>query len=313
MKRRVLITGSSGFLANYLVRQIQQEQDCDIFGISDVDIAVPGITQFAPVDIRDREQVFQRIKEIKPDLVYHLAAITNVGFSWNNQRLTYEVNLIGSLNLLEGLYEQGFEKTRVILMSSAEVYGNNDQLLNESTDVKIDNPYSLSKYAMEKLADILTESRGMDIIKIRPFNFAGPGQDRKFVIADFANQIARIEQGVQAPLIEVGNLSAMRDFSDVRDIARYLAHIADAGSPGLQVNLCSGQTVSIQQILDMLLKLSKSDIEVRIDPTRFRPIDTPVLNGDNSLIKNRYNLVPQYSLRDTLQDTLDYWREQIYD
>lgn len=218
------------------------------------------------------QEVFKVIDIIKPEIVFHLAAVTNVGFSWKNQKLTQEVNFIGSLNLLEALCDSGMSSSKVLMMSSAELYGNTSELITENTSLSIQNPYSLSKYAMEMLADIFINSKEMNIIKVRSFNFTGPGQDKQFVSSDFAFQIAEIEKKRKPPVIEVGNLSAKRDFSDVRDIARYLVVLNNLGKSGELYNLCSGRTFSIQNILDKLILLSDEKISININKDKFRPV-----------------------------------------
>jgi GDP-4-dehydro-6-deoxy-D-mannose reductase len=199
------------------------------------------------------------------------------------------------------------------MMSSAELYGNTKETAYTETDKPCNpkNPYALSKLAMEMCADLYIESRSMDIIKIRAFNFTGPFQDRKFVASDFSHQIAEIEKGLREPVIHVGNLSAVRDLSDVRDVARYLNVLADKGECGGIYNTCSNKTYSIRQLLDILLSLSSKEIEVKIDENKLRPVDVPVLWGDNTLIKEKFGLTPRYELRQTLEDLLNYWRERV--
>jgi GDP-4-dehydro-6-deoxy-D-mannose reductase len=307
--RRVLITGCSGFLASFLARELQKLGGHKIYGITDIEAC--GLNDTAKVyhcDIRNQEALFQIFADIKPDVIYHLAAISNVGFSWRNQALTYEVNVIGSTHLMEAVATCSPD-ARLILMGSAEVYGaNHSRKIKENSPVAIRNPYSLSKMAMEMVADLYINSKKLDVIKVRSFNFTGPGQDRKFVASDFASQIAAIEKGLEKPVIRVGNLSAVRDFSDVRDIARYLVHIANSGETAEIYNLCSGKSYVIKEILDILLKLARRDIKVEVDQQKFRPVDIPILAGDNSLLKKKFGLLPQYKIKDTLADLLQYWR-----
>ena len=261
------------------------------------------------IDIRDKDKVMEMISEAKPDIVVHLAAISNVWQSWRNQKLTYEVNFIGSSNLLEAVAYHN-KDARVLLMSSAEVYGARREPLTEETPPSVKNPYSLSKYAMEMLGDLYVMSRHLHVVKVRSFNFTGPGQEMHFVCSDFAHQIAEIEKGNRDPVIRVGNLSAIRDFSDVRDIARYLALIAQQGESGETYNICSGKTYSIREILDMLCNFSKENIRVEIDQKKFRPVDIPVLSGDCTRIKEQFGLTPDFSLKQTLMDVLNFWRNQ---
>ena len=292
--KKILITGCSGFLGTYLSGVLKENNNNVLYGITEVSGYKADNMDVFTVDIREREEVFRVVEEVKPDFTFHLAAISNVGFSWRNQKLTYEVNFIGSSNLVEALsfFSPG---SRIILMSTAEI---SDKI----------SPYSLSKAAMEMMGDLYINSKNMDIIKIRSFNFTGPGQDRQFVASDFAFQISEIEKGNKKPVIEVGNLSAVRDFSDVRDISRYLRTISYMGDRGDTYLLCSGKSFSIKEILDILLSLSEKKIKVVVDKNKFRPVDAPVLEGDNSVLKNKFNLKPRYDMKQTLLDLLNYWR-----
>lgn len=329
MMRKVLITGCSGFLGQKLLEtrtgesflenvpgcqkqtNTRQNEIHDIHGITEImDYESPAITVHH-VDIRDKENVFSVVEAVKPDVTFHLAAIANVGYAWKNQTSTYEINFIGSSNLLEALakFSPG---SRVLLMSTAELYGKSQrEVMDESTPTSASNPYALSKKAMEMLADLYLEAKKLDIIKLRSFNFTGPGQDRKFVAADFSFQIAEIEKGKREPVIRVGNLSAIRDISDVRDIARFLKVIANKGESGGIYNLCSGKAYSIQHLLDILLSLARVKIDVVIDEDKFRPIDIPRLVGDNRRIREIFGLEPEYSIEQTLTDLLDYWRQRV--
>ncbi|MCK4766127.1 MAG: GDP-mannose 4,6-dehydratase [Candidatus Aminicenantes bacterium] len=306
--KRILITGCSGFLASYLTGLLQEEGKNELFGITEVPDFRSHRLEVFNIDIRDRDRFFLLVEKINPDIIFHLAAVTNVGFAWRNQLLTYEVNFIGSVNLMEAVtrFSPG---ARLILMSSAEVYGNTGKkLIDESTPASVRNPYSLSKYAMEMAADLYITAENLDVIKVRSFNFTGPGQDKKFVSSNFSYQIAAIERGEKEPQIKVGNLSAVRDFSDVRDTVRYLKAIAEKGDRGGVYNLCSGQTYPIEEILHKLLSFSEKEIEVVVEKERLRPVDIPELAGDCSLIREKFDLRPRYSIDQTLLDLLNYWR-----
>ncbi len=306
--KRVFITGCSGFLASYLSALLLEEGNSEVFGITEIQGFNSDRFTVLNIDIREKDKLFAAVKEIKPDITFHLAAVTNVGFAWKNPNLTYEVNFIGSSNLLEAiaLYSP---VSRILLMSSAELYGRTKKKLSgETMKISVKNPYSLSKYAMEMLADLYMKARNLDVTKIRSFNFIGPGQDRKFVASDFSSQIAAIEKGEKEPLIRVGNLSAVRDFSDVRDTARYLNVIAEKGDRGGIYNLCSGKTYSIRQILDILLSFSTANIKIAADENKLRPLDIPRLAGDCSLIREKFDLYPRYEIEQTLLDLLNYWR-----
>lgn len=305
---RVLITGCSGFLASHLLKRLLSEERNKIFGITEV----PGFTypdvEVFQVDIRRRDDIAQMLEIIRPDVTFHLAAVANVGFAWKNPELTYDVNFMGTSNLLEAL-QASAPDSRLLLMSSAEVYLPADGTpFRESSPIAPQNPYALSKMAMEMLGQLYGRVFGMKAFTVRAFNFTGPGQEQKFVAADFASQVARIERGEMAPVIRVGNLDARRDFSDVRDVARCVQVIAAGAEAGEVFNVCSGRTYSIRRILDILLAQARVAIRVEVDPTRFRPLDNPVLSGDATRMRQRFGLAPEIPFEQTLLDLLDHWR-----
>jgi GDP-4-dehydro-6-deoxy-D-mannose reductase len=304
---RILVTGCSGFLASHLLKLLQREPRNKIFGITEVPgFIFPDIEVFQ-VDIRRRGDIAQMLEIIRPEITFHLAAVASVGFAWKNPEITYDVNFMGTSNLLEAL-QAWAPDSRLLLMSSAEIYQPSEEPINEGSPIVCHNPYALSKLAMEMLGDLYWRAFGMKVCKIRAFNFTGPGQDKKFVASDFASQVARIERGELPPVIRVGNLEALRDFSDVRDVARCVQVIGTQAQSGEVFNVCSGRVLSIRQILDILLAQAKRPIRVEVDPRRFRPIDNPVLSGDCSLIRRRFGLGPEYAIERTLGDLLEYWR-----
>lgn len=312
MSTKVLIIGCSGFLGSHLTDALEKEKNIVLSGITEVTDFTSTRLRVYHVDIRDRQKVFKAVESIQPDLTFHLAAVANVGFSWKHQQLTYQINFIGSSNILEAISKIS-PHSRILLMSSAELYGDcKDKACKETLPLSSPrNPYSLSKYAMEMVGNLYRETENMNILTIRSFNFTGPGQSNQFVASDFSHQIAEIEKGKREPVIRVGNLSAIRDVSDVRDIARYLTVIARQGENSGIYNLCSGKTYSIKDILDMLLSFSTKEIKVVVDEKKFRPVDIPKLWGDSSLLQEKFNLEPQYEIKQTLLDLLNYWRERV--
>jgi GDP-4-dehydro-6-deoxy-D-mannose reductase len=312
MSKKILITGCSGFLGSHLTDMLEKEKDDVLSGITEVTDYTSSRLKVYHVDIRDRQKVFEAVEAIQPDLIFHLAAIANVFFSWKYQQLTYQINFIGSSNILEAISEIS-PHSRILLMSSAELYGNcKENACKEAKPLSSPrNPYSLSKYAMEMVGNLYRDVKNMDIVTVRSFNFTGPGQNYQFVASDFSHQIAEIEKGKREPVIRVGNLSAIRDVSDVRDIARYVTVIAKQGENGGIYNLCSGKTYSIEYLLDTLLSFSTKEIKVVVDENKFRPVDIPKLWGDPSLIKEKFNLEPEYEIKQTLLDLLNYWRERV--
>jgi GDP-4-dehydro-6-deoxy-D-mannose reductase len=312
MSKKILIIGCSGFLGSHLTGALEKEENIVLSGITEVIDFTSTRLRVYHLDIRDRHQVFEAVEAIQPDLTFHLAAVANVGFSWKYQQSTYEINFIGSSNVIEAISEIS-PNSRMLLMSSAELYGNCKGKPFKETDTLASptNPYSLSKCAMEMVGNLYRHAKHMDIVTVRSFNFTGPGQSDQFVAPDFSHQIAEIEKGKREPVIRVGNLSAIRDVSDVRDIARYLTVIAKQGENNGIYNLCSGKTYSIKDILDMLLSFSTKEIKVVVDEKKFRPVDIPKLWGDPSLIQEKFNLQPEYEIKQTLLDLLNYWRNKV--
>lgn len=306
---RILVTGCSGFLASHLLKLLHRDVDCQVFGMTEV----PGFTvprvEVSQVDIRRRDDVLHLLAAVRPDITYHLAAVTNVAFAWKNPSMTYEVNFIGSSNLLEAVWAEA-PRSRLVLMSSAEVYRSDGSVpITENSPTQVLNPYALSKLAMEMLGDLFWKTHGLNVCKIRAFNFTGPGQDAKFVASDFASQIAAIEKGKQEAVIRVGNLSAIRDFSDVRDVARYVEVIGRRGRGGDVYNLCSGRSYPISRILDVLLAQARLPIRVEVDGAKFRPLDNPQINGDPVRLRSEFGLQPEFTMEKTLLDLLNFWRE----
>ena len=306
---KVLVTGCSGFLASHLLKLLARDAASRIFGMTEVSGFSHPQVEVCQVDIRRRDDVLHLLAAIRPDVVYHLAAVTHVAFSWKNPSLTYDVNFIGSSNLLEAILPVS-PHARVVLMSTAEVYRSGlETPINEDSPTRCHNPYALSKLAMEMLGDLYWKSRGLNVCKLRAFNFTGPGQDNQFVASDFASQVAAIEKGKREAVIRVGNLADIRDFSDVRDVARYVQALGRHGLGGEVYNLCSGRSYSIRAILDILLSLARQPVRVEVDAAKFRPLDNPQINGDPARIRNEFGLRPEIAMEQTLLDLLNYWRE----
>jgi GDP-4-dehydro-6-deoxy-D-mannose reductase len=203
---------------------------------------------------------------------------------------------------------------RVVLISSGLVYGEapaENMPLREDWPARPVSPYAVSKLCSEEIALQAWRSTGLEVVILRPFNYAGPGQSPDFVCSDFAFQIARAEAGASPPVISVGNLEAKRDFADVRDMMDAFVLAAERGVSGSVYNLCSGNAVSIREVLDMLLEQAEVDIEVRQDPGRMRPADVPVFIGDSGLARRELGWRPRRDLERTLADTLDYWRSHF--
>ena len=235
-----------------------------------------------------------------------------MGKSFEKERLTYSINFDGTLNLLNSALELKNLK-KFIFVSSADTYGlfkPAGKTLSESQPFNPNSPYAVSKTAAEYGCSYYVSRYGLPVAIARSFNHTGPRQSDTFVVSSFAHQIARIEAKKAKPILYVGDLSARRDFSDVRDIARGYRLLAEKGIPGQAYHFCSGKAVSIKKILDLLLKLSSRTITVKTDKARLRKNDIPVLRGSYLKAKKQLGYRPNYELPETLKDILDYWRKE---
>ncbi|MGB5457002.1 MAG: GDP-mannose 4,6-dehydratase [Gammaproteobacteria bacterium] len=314
-QQRLLITGANGFVGSHLIKaflaSFPEDAECigwGLEGFGDADARV----SWDKVDLRDAESVDEAVLKAKPTVVVHLAAISHVPTSYANPELVWDVNLLGTLRLLEAIQRHTPDAV-VLVISSSEVYGRSFSsgiALDEQALLAPRNPYAVSKSAADLLAGQYAET-GMQVLRLRPFNHVGPRQSADFVVSAFASQIARIEKGLQEPVINVGNLDAQRDFLHVKDVvSAYLEIIKNAGSltPGEVFNVCSGIPRAIGGILQDLLALSSVPISVQQDESRMRPSDTPLAVGSAELLKSRLNWNPVIPWETTLLDTLEYWR-----
>ncbi|MFG0465312.1 GDP-mannose 4,6-dehydratase [Pseudomonas putida] len=302
--QRILLTGANGFVGQILTRRLQ-----------DAGHQIMALTS-ADCDIRDATAVEQAIAQARPTHVVHLAAITNVPQSFKAPLQTWQTNVIGSVNLLQALRNQAPEAF-VLFVSSSEVYGASFKqgvALHESAFCQPQNPYAASKLAAETVFNEYFR-QGQPGVIVRPFNHIGALQSPDFVTASFARQIAMIEAGQQAPQLKVGNLEACRDFLDVNDVCdaytRLLKLSEHPGGYPRCYNICSGQPRQIRSILDELLGMSKVAIEVVQDPERMRPSDVPTATGSTQAMRETTGWQPNTPLRSTLEQLLDYWREQV--
>jgi len=315
---RILITGHSGFAGKHLIEYLSRGSSHVFFGIdlkrssTDPDIADSELIEEI-ADLSDRKQAGEIIKKFRPDQIYHLAAQSSVSHSWKDPVGTFRANVFGGINLLESIREISPD-TSMLVICTAEEYGEikDGRAIVESDKIYPENPYAVSKTAMDFISTIYHRAYGLNIKVARSFNHIGPGQSEGFVCSDFARQIALIEAGLQKPVINVGNLESSRDFLDVRDVIKAYWHIMNKGKPGDVYNVCSGRAVKISALLDMLISLSlKNDIVVKVDKKKSRPIDIAEIFGDNSKLISATGWKPEYKLESSLGDALDWWRKKI--
>ncbi len=306
---RVLITGAGGFVGNHLAAHLSQAvANVQLFGATlfKSETIHPAISDNRLIDLKDYAQVRDLLADCRPDAVYHLAAQAFVPRSFEAPWETLENNILSQLNITRACLELNL-RPRILIVSSAEIYGqvSADQLpLDENCAIRPTNPYSVSKVAQDMLGLQYHLSHGLPIMRARPFNHIGPGQNGRFVAPAFAMQIANIEEGRRRAVINVGNLTAKRDFTDVRDIVRAYRLIIEKGRPGEAYNVASGMAYSIRRLLDILLGLSEIDIEVQVDPARLRPVDVPEIRGDSAKLRRDTGWQPSLTFEETLKDVL---------
>lgn len=308
---KVLITGASGFVGKYLADEIKsRDTDLQLVLWGQVDNPMLGSVG---VDLRNRKLTAQMIKDVPPDYVFHLAGVTHVPTSFADPALTWETNLIGTLNIVESLVEIG-SRAKLLFVSSAEVYGVPENLhpgegINESYPRAPRNPYAASKAATEIM---LQEQgrRGLNVAIARPFNHFGEGQSESFVLPSLAAQLREAING-NTREIKVGNLDAKRDFLYVTDVVRaYVSLMFEDKFEDCPIyNVCSGTSTSIRHLLDQMIELSNVDIDVTVDPNRVRPLDVPEFKGNADLIKARIGWKPEVTLKHGLSKLLGNYED----
>lgn len=302
---KALITGSEGFVGRYMRRELE-DTGYEVTGLDRVDAQ-----NTIRVDLLNGESIREVIAGIQPEVIIHLAGQADVGKSWKAPRTTMELNVTAAINLMEALRESGLTGTRMVMVGSSDQYGHLGAAgvrVSEETEMKPGSPYAVSKRAQEEMGRLYAKAYGMNICMTRSFNHGGAGQRTGFMIPDFASGIARIEAG-KARDLPVGNLTARRDFTHVKDIVRAYRLIAEKGRTGEAYNVGSGTTWSAQEILDRLCRMAKCPIPVRQDPSRMRPSDTPVICCDHSKLTGDTGWEPKIPLETILTDTLEYYRK----
>ena len=318
--KKVLITGITGFAGSHLAEFLLAQNEFSLTGthvsdkhLSNIEAIREQIT-LTKVDLMDAEATKKLIENTTPDIIFHLAASTSVAESFKNPLGVIVNNTASQLNLLEAVRIAGLTGTKIIITSSAHVYGvvsKKDLPINEEVSFKPDNPYSVSKITQDYLALQYFIAHKLSIIRLRPFNHSGSRLSPAISISRFAKSIAEIEKGLQPPVLKVGNLDAKRDFTDVRDIVRAYAVAVDKCTVGEAYNIGSGTAYRMQVLLDKLLALSTVAITVEEDPAFLRPSDIPELRCDVTKFHAATGWMPEISIEDSLKETLDYWRNIV--
>lgn len=314
--KKALIIGAAGFVGNYLIDHIQK--DCiwsiAVTKLPHEKIEKSGI-EIYDLNILEPKEIEDLLKKIRPDYIFHLAAQSSVALSWKNPGLTVDINVKGSLNVLDAVRTLDYTP-RILMIGSGEEYGHirpDETPVSEENVLRPGNIYAATKACQNMLCAIYHQAYQMDVMSVRAFNHIGPSQAPMFVVADFCKQVADIEAGNQEAEIRVGNLKAKRDFTDVRDVVRAYTLLMEKGKAGETYNVGSGQAVEIESILNMILSLSECEIHVTVDPQKLRPVDVPVIEADITKISHDTGWKKEISLETTIRETLEYWRGQHYE
>ncbi len=313
---RILITGISGFTGSHLADYFLAQGEHEIFGtikwrsnrenIRHIEDKI----KLLDCDIRDAFSMKTVLQISKPDYIFHLAAQSYVPFSWRVPQETLQTNIIGELNLFEGVRELKLDSI-IQIAGSSEEYGLvfPDELpITEDNPMRPLSPYAVSKVAQDLLGYQYFKSYGTRIVRTRAFNHTGPRRGEVFVASNFAKQLVEIERGKKDPVLRVGNLDAVRDFLDVRDVARAYAFAVEKGTPGEVYNIASGKGIKIRDLLNKLVSMSKKDIKIEQDPARLRPSDVELLTGSAEKFQKATGWRPEIPFDKTLEDLMEYWR-----
>ena len=314
MAKTALITGINGFVGHHLT-EFLKGYGFKITGLDlknnpgERDPKVAADTEMIIGDLRDERKIKEVFSGHDFDYVFHLAAQSSVKLSFENPLETFSINVSGTLNILEAISSL---KTppKTLLISSSEIYGqlSPDQVpVTENSSMKPVNPYAVSKAAVDLLAYQYWRAYNLPIYWVRAFSHSGPGQKTVAVLSDWAFQTAKIELGLRPPELAVGNMEVTRDYTDVRDVVRAYYMILEKGKPGEPYNVSSGNGYRLNDLLDIIISFGSRKIEVVSDPSRFRPVDIPILIGSSQKLKADTGWDQEINIEKTLRDLYDYW------
>lgn len=312
---KALIIGAAGFVGSYLAKCLQNEFGMEVAATKLPHEILSGMDDVAVYDLNilNKDDVVELLLSVRPDYIIHLAAQSSVSVAWKNPCLTVDVNIKGSINVLDAVREL-YYKPRVLMIGSGEEYGHikpGETPIKEDNNLRPGNIYAATKACQNMISSIYAQAYDMELMSVRAFNHIGPNQAPLFVVADFCKQVAEIEKGLREPVMYVGNLAAQRDFTDVRDVVRAYALLVQKGESGKTYNVGSGHAIAIQEILNMIIEESTADVKVEVDPNKIRPVDVPIIEADTTLLKETTGWEQKIELRQTIRETLDYWRQRV--
>jgi GDP-4-dehydro-6-deoxy-D-mannose reductase len=319
---RALITGVTGFVGVYLAEHLLAVMPgAELYGLRRWRSAGeerPGLADAVHMvdgDLLDAPSLMRTLVASRPDVIFHLAASSSVASSWDAPAEMMQVNVLGTLNLLEAVRQLGLDAA-VVVACSAESYGRvapGELPIREEAPFRPVSPYAVSKATVDMLAFQYHQTFRLRTVRLRLFNHCGPRQSDRFVIAALARQIAEIEVAARPAALSTGNLAARRDFVDVRDVARAYLLAATRGTPGEAYNVATGAGRTIREVLDRLLALTPRRPRLEFDPTRLRPSEIPELVGDATRLRQATGWEATVPFEQTLRDTLSYWRARVRD
>ncbi len=308
---KVLITGITGLAGYHLYKHLVNDEKYEICGTYNRNKTKADALINAEVfkcDINDIASVKSVIEQCEPEQIFHFSACVTVHNSFNNPVPIFQTNVMGTVNILESI-RMANPDCKMLISGSAEEYGKIQQEMmpiKETYALNPVSPYGLSKKMQEEVGLLYNRTYGLDIVLTRTFHYSGPHQPLGFVFPDFAKQIVNIKNGKQ-DYIKVGNLDAKRDFTDIRDVVSAYSALMEKGRGGEVYNVCSGRSVAIKIILDMMVSYAEDDIEIVVDETKLRPSDVPDFVGDNSKLKKDTGWQQRFYIDDTVRDVLDFW------
>ncbi len=320
MTKRVFITGITGFAGSWLAEYLLAQNNCEVSGtflseesIKNIESAKDKVRLFK-LDLNDFKNTEKIISDVKPDAIFHLAALSSPADSFLNPSLTITNNVNAQVNLLEGLKNAKLSNSKILIASSADVYGmvpKEDLPIDENTPFKPVSPYAVSKITQDFLGLQYFLSYNLNIIRVRPFSHIGPKQAPGFVVSSICKKIAEIESGKIEPVLYVGNVDSKRDFTDVRDMVQAYSLMIEKGKSGEVYNIGTDKSYRIFDIINILISFSKKSISIKIDPKLLRPGDSPELLCDSRKMRELTSWQPEIPIGKSLKDTLDYWRNIV--
>lgn len=316
--KKFLITGFSGFVSRHFCEYLENNGIHSL--IKGIDVHYPDFNQdnfknikfdFEKIDLLDKGKIENIIYQFQPDYILHLASFSSVAFSWKDPTISFQNNTNIFLNLLESLRKLDLS-TRILSVGSSEQYGNvgkEDLPLQEDHPLNPISPYAVARVSQEMLSKVYAEGFGLDIVMTRSFNHIGPFQKNIFVIPSFVQQLVEIEKtGRKKGNLVAGDLSIIRDFTDVRDVVSAYYQLLIKGQRGDVYNVCSGQGLTLEEIVKKIAFLLNIEVNITVDSKLIRPADNKIIIGSNKKITSKTGWYMQYSLEKSLGDIISYWR-----